>query len=113
MRNKRSRQDEKYLDYIRNKPCCITGKETNVVAHHVRLGQNGGIGLKPSDYRTIPLDAFEHRRLHDIGEKTYYGDSVNPNALIACYLFTYLIHEQIENDIIDVLEDLIIKKYSD
>jgi len=46
--------------------------ETDMVAHHVRMGCTGGMGLKPSDYRTIPLTAYEHFKLHQGVEKEYY-----------------------------------------
>jgi hypothetical protein len=45
-------------------------------AHHVRLDGNGGTGLKPGDDRVIPLCGYHHRKLHDIGQRTfsvYYG----------------------------------------
>ena len=30
------------------------------------------MGLKPSDYATIPLTAFQHAKLHSMIEKEYY-----------------------------------------
>jgi hypothetical protein len=64
-------RDKKYLNYIRSLPCLVT-KRNDVIAHHVRLNQSAGIGLKPSDYRAVPLDPIEHRKLHDMGERSYW-----------------------------------------
>ena len=30
------------------------------------------MGLKPSDYRTVPLNQFVHQELHQIGEKSFW-----------------------------------------
>ena len=46
--------------------------ETDMVAHHVRALYGGGMGMKPSDYETIPLTAFQHAKLHSMIEKDYY-----------------------------------------
>lgn len=40
-------------------------------AHHVRLGGDGGTGLKPGDERAIPLCGYHHRALHDSGQQTF------------------------------------------
>lgn len=68
-------KDKKYLDWIRKQPCVVTGMDftqTDIVAHHIRMGGNAGVGQKPSDYRTIPLTALEHARLHQGVEREYY-----------------------------------------
>ena len=46
--------------------------ETDMVAHHIRSELGGGMGLKPSDFSTIPLTAFQHAKLHSMIEKEYY-----------------------------------------
>jgi len=46
--------------------------ETDMVAHHVRLNCRGGMGLKPSDYETIPLTAHQHWLLHQGVEREFY-----------------------------------------
>jgi Protein of unknown function (DUF968) len=72
--NKRFR-NANYLSWIRTQPCVVTDMDftqTDMVAHHVRLGGDGGMGLKPSDYRCIPLTAFQHVKLHAMVESEYY-----------------------------------------
>ncbi len=40
------------------------------------------MGLKPSDYRTIPLSAYQHFHLHNMVEKKYYYDNGLDTELI-------------------------------
>lgn len=42
-----------------------------IEAAHVRIGTDGGIGLKPGDQWTIPLCSMHHRKQHRIGESTF------------------------------------------
>lgn len=67
-------KSDEYLNWIREQPCVVTGMmgET-IVAHHVRVGTGGGMGLKPSDYFCVPLDSHQHMLLHQIGERTYWS----------------------------------------
>ena len=68
-------RNAKYLSWIRQQPCVVTGMDftqTDMVAHHVRASHGGGMGMKPSDYQTIPLSAFQHAKLHQGIEKEYY-----------------------------------------
>lgn len=68
-------RNAKYLAWIRQQNCLVTGMdftETDMVAHHVRAAGGGGMGLKPSDYQTIPLTALQHSFLHQGIEKRFY-----------------------------------------
>lgn len=59
-------------------------------AHHVRLGSNSGIGLKPSDYRALPLCSFCHDELHQHGEADFWTQhAIMPEAEIAKYMIMY------------------------
>lgn len=86
----KSHRDPAYLGYIRKLPCCVSGRTSSVVAHHVRIIGGGGTGLKPSDYLTVPLDFNYHRELHDNGEANFWmGHKLVPadvieNMLAAC-----------------------------
>ncbi len=84
-------RDNEYLSFVRQRPCLVTGAIDNVVAHHVRLGQSGGMGIKPSDYRTLPLTSIQHRLLHDQGEKSYwYLRGIDPRKAMLTQLLLYL-----------------------
>lgn len=53
------------------------------VAHHVRIRTDGGTGLKPTDYFSVPLSDEEHKRLHAIGEETFWREvGVDPFCVI-------------------------------
>jgi hypothetical protein len=49
------------------------------------------MGLKPSDYQTVPLSSAEHGKLHSMGERGYWASkNLDPEVLIAGYLREYL-----------------------
>lgn len=70
----RNHRNPDYLEWLRTQKCVVSGKKAEA-AHHVRLGTNGGQGLKPSDYFCIPLLNEYHTTglwaLHYVGEKTF------------------------------------------
>lgn len=82
----------KYMQFIRTRPCCVTGNTDNIVAHHVRVLRGGqGLAIKPTDYFCVPIEATEHVRLHSIGEKTFWSEySIDPKELIYLNLNIYL-----------------------
>lgn len=65
-------RSEAYLEFIRSRPCMISGSKIDVVAHHVRCLGGGGMGIKPSDYMCVPLTAELHAQLHQMGEWSFY-----------------------------------------
>jgi hypothetical protein len=65
--------------------------ETDMVAHHVRMGGYGGMGMKPSDYRTLPLTAFQHVKLHSTVEKDYYEvHELDAETIMRDLMFKYI-----------------------
>mgnify|MGYP003641000743 CR=1 FL=1 len=83
-----------YLNWLRKQNCVVSGKKAQC-AHHIRLGTNGGTGLKPSDYFCIPLTNEFHttgpNALHLIGEETFLREfKINPLELFVGYLTDYL-----------------------
>lgn len=62
-----------YLQFVRGHECLVTKSNYGVVAHHVRMfPHGGGVGLKPSDYRVVPLNQMKHMELHQYGEKHFW-----------------------------------------
>lgn len=104
-------RDDQYLDFVRQRPCLVSGSSHNVVAHHVRIGQSGGMGIKPSDYRCLPIDYQLHMILHNVGEKTFWKDhKIDPFKEIITQLFVYLSQEVVHasrEDGIRAIEDSI------
>jgi hypothetical protein len=70
--------------YIALLPCLSCGLEGRSICAHVRVGTDGGSGLKPSDRYGVPLCDFTraeglegercHDRQHRIGELTFWGE---------------------------------------
>ena len=69
----RPARDKKYLAFIRGLPCAVCGKPGPSEAAHQRILQGGGIGLKPSDYETIPLCADCHHIEHAVGSLSLWN----------------------------------------
>lgn len=76
-------KDKKYLKYVDSRGCCVGeihgGCSGQVAAHHT---STGGMGMKSSDYETIPLCHGHHRgytkSAHNMGKRNnefyeYYG----------------------------------------
>jgi hypothetical protein len=90
----RAHRNPDYLNWLRLNPCVISHEPAEVV-HHVRLGTNGGMGLKPSDYFCIPLLNNYHTTgkdaVHMIGEKSFIEKfNLDYEALFIHYLKKYL-----------------------
>lgn len=52
----------------------------NTEAAHVRIGGDGGMSLKPSDWRTVPLCGHDsdseghHAQQHRLGERVFWEE---------------------------------------
>jgi len=60
-------RDKKYLAWIRKLPC-INGHQAPSEPHHEG---DRGIGIKASDYSTLPLCNRCHRERHQVGKGIY------------------------------------------
>ena len=88
-------RDKKYLDWIRGQECVVTGNTNGVVAHHVTPMSNRGTGQKPSDYWCLPIHAWSHNELHQVGERSYWKSmDIDPHKLAITYLVRWLIQEE-------------------
>lgn len=78
---KRSKQ---YLDFIRKQPCLVCGVNPSQAHHESLTGR--GVGIKCSDFETIPLCPDCHRLRHTLGKASFslaYG--INYSAEIKKY----------------------------
>jgi hypothetical protein len=88
-------RNQKYLTWVKNRNCLVTGKEAEV-AHHVRFKDStSGMGLRPSDYRVLPLLNSYHTTggsaIHRIGALTFYRTfRINPDQAILMQMVDYL-----------------------
>lgn len=67
-----------HRQFVAGLPCLSCGRtatteQPNECAH-VRMGTDGGMGLKPSDRYTCPLCHTCHARQHQIGEPTFWAE---------------------------------------
>jgi hypothetical protein len=87
----RTVRDERRLQFVREMDCLIeyswpSQREaflqhvaeaahaqviSNIDAHHVYDGKSGGIGMKPSDFQTVPLCQAAHEEFHRIGKQSF------------------------------------------
>jgi hypothetical protein len=79
-------RDKKYLEWLRSLWCCncyrAGSENVQVVAHHIRIGTNGGTGIKPGDNHCVPLCVDCHADLHQIGEATFWENAAkNPHEV--------------------------------
>ena len=56
-----------YLEFIREQRCIIC-HSSPCEPHHV---DTGGVGMKCSDYLTVPLCWTHHKEIHRIGKQTF------------------------------------------
>jgi len=67
--------------FIRQLPCLACGARHSIQAAHVRVGTDGGVGMRPGDRFTVPLCLTCHAKQHSIGELSFYAalgiDSLN------------------------------------
>jgi hypothetical protein len=102
MKKDKTWRSDDYLKFIRSRPCCVTGSELMIVAHHVRVYGGGGMGIKVPDYMCVPLDSLQHQMLHSMGEKTFWEKhETNPShvikAMISMYMFQRAMYLVVEN----------------
>lgn len=58
--------------WVRRHSCCVPGcRRLPIECAHVRVGTDGGLGLKPPDKWTISLCRFHHLEQHEIGERAF------------------------------------------
>ena len=57
--------------WVRGHCCMACGSSAGIECAHVRVGTDGGVGIKPSDKWTVPLCRDCHARQHQIGEESF------------------------------------------
>lgn len=72
-------RDKRHLDFIRSLECVLCASPY-VEAAHLRMGTDGGMGMKPSDSFALPLCTAHHRCQHHIGELKFW-EGWEPHAL--------------------------------
>lgn len=71
MQKKPPIRSKSHLEFIRSMPCVKCANPASQAAH-LRIGSDGGTGLKPSDSYTLPLCAECHSTQHRTGERSFW-----------------------------------------
>ena len=86
--------DEKYLRWLRKKPCCVCGKPAPSDACHIRFGssfygkRDVGMGEKPDDRWAIPMCRVCHITQHSMNEQEFYRERRILPLLLAQRLYS-------------------------
>ena len=70
-------RSQSHLAHVRKHACCVCDSEVNIEAAHLRLGTDGSMAAKPSDYFVTPLCGGPdgcHARQHK-GERSFWQAS--------------------------------------
>ena len=59
------------MQWIRTFVCAAWRSESCEGPNHAHHVENGGVGLKCSDFLTVPICAAHHAELHRAGKKTF------------------------------------------
>ena len=74
----------RHRQFIRRHACVMGCERLPIQCAHVRLGTDGGTGLKPSDWWCVPLCAKHHADQHAIGEQSFWH-GIDPRKLALSY----------------------------
>jgi len=69
------KRDKKYIEFIKDQPCLVCCSPGPSDPHRVRMGTDGGMGLKPSDKYAVPLCHTHHQVLHHYGERVFWENT--------------------------------------
>lgn len=109
MQKRKTPRSKKYLKFIRNQNPLVFTLGGDVVAHHVRINNGGGTGLKPSDYRTLPICSIDHQELHQMGEKSYWSSKdIDYDKEVIRLMLKYCIKHGDLKNLMVVIEDYIV-----
>ena len=67
------RRRAQHLAFVRQLSCVACGKAAPSEAAHVRLGTDGGAGIKPSDRYSVSLCTSCHELQHRFGELRFWS----------------------------------------
>lgn len=60
-----------HRNWVRGHACSVCGSTAGIECAHVRVGTDGGTGIKPSDKWTISLCRQCHSEQHYLGERSF------------------------------------------
>lgn len=106
-------RDEKFLEFIKNKPCLFCHEKSDP-HHESGLGDSGGMALKCSDYFAINLCRYHHDQREREGFDSFWvWHHKNPWDIIIANLSEYA---QLQDDRINIKRmtiDFLIERIND
>ena len=88
-------KSQRHRDYVRTFACSKCGETAGIEVAHVRLGTDGAMSRKPSDYFTVSLCKPCHTRQHSEGERTFWHGH-NVEAIMDAFVRTSPARREIE-----------------
>ncbi len=91
-------RSQRHLKHIRSHACVVCDAEAPIEAAHVRLGSDGGMGSKPSDFYAVALCGGPegcHQRQHTMGERSFWA-RFDVAAIIAEFIRTSPVRAEID-----------------
>jgi len=79
LKKNKPHRNRAYLDWLREQPCVFTGRSPRDPAH-IRMGADGGMGMKSSDFYALPVCPEYHRDQHQHGEATFWVRMMNEHT---------------------------------
>jgi hypothetical protein len=69
-------RSQSHMAWVRGHECAVAGTvgmscSDRIEAAHVRVGTDGGMGVKPGDNWVLPLCSAHHAQQHALGETTF------------------------------------------
>ncbi len=81
------RRSPAHRNFVRGHACCVCGSIAAIECAHVRVGTDGGTGIKPSDRWCISLCRDCHSEQHQIGEASFEAlHKIDMKALARAFL---------------------------
>lgn len=78
-------RDPEWLKAVSEMPCVLTGRPQTQAAH-IRYCHGGGMGLKPSDDRVVPLNHVLHAKQHSMGEVRFWRENISDGLLMSALI---------------------------
>jgi hypothetical protein len=88
-------QSQRHRNHVRSHACVMCDAEAPIEVAHVRIGTDGGMSRKPSDYHAVALCKPCHVRQHTVGERTFWQGK-DPLAICEAFIRTSPVRAEIE-----------------
>lgn len=99
-----------YLAWLRQQPCVGCKRAPAGVAAHVRIGGGGGTGLKPSDFRAVPMCHDCHTWQHATGERTFWEElRRDPYFVVLRHIARYARERSADRQLVAAAEDALVE----